>query len=214
MAARLLELSKMYGLASREMSLVAVVNRQADLPGELPKTLVVPVGMPQDTAFQAYFGGPNSTIDLSACMASLFSAPIVPEARSKAAPARFSGGPLYSLKSRASTTDVWAGNADLVDLAAMLEPDGGMPGDDLGARAGRTIAAVLAFGAGGHTLSTGAFRLHVTRLVGFLKSVSVMSEREAPPDCKGDRCRLSGQSSAGPLVCPCPRFRYRVETNR
>jgi hypothetical protein len=54
-AARLLELSRTYGLASREMSLVAVVTRPGDRPGNLPETRVVPVGMAQDTAFGAYF---------------------------------------------------------------------------------------------------------------------------------------------------------------
>jgi len=54
-AARLLSLSETYGLTSREMSLVSVVTRAGDRPGELPETHVVPVGMPQDTAFGAYF---------------------------------------------------------------------------------------------------------------------------------------------------------------
>jgi len=53
-----------------------------------------------------------------------------------------------------------------------------MPGDSPGVRAGRTIAAVLAFVAHGHTLTLGAFRLHVTRLVGFLKSLRVASDME------------------------------------
>jgi len=61
----------------------------------------------------------------------------------------------------------------------MLEPDGGMPGDNPGMRAGRTMAAVLAFVTAGNTLTMGAFRLRVTRLVGFLKSLSVASEKEA-----------------------------------
>ena len=178
-AARLLELSKMYGLASREMSLVAVVRRLGDRPGELPETRVVPVGMPEDTSFKAYFRGPADQIHLSAHWAAPFSASMVPDAPCKAAPPQFSPAPLYSLRPRASTADITASNADLVDLAAMLEPDGGMPGDNLGARAGRTIAAVLAFVAGGHTLTMGAFRLHVTRLAGFLKSLSLASESEA-----------------------------------
>jgi Ca-activated chloride channel family protein len=54
-AARLLSLSETYGLASREMSLVSVVTRPGDRPGELPETHLVPVGMPQDTAFGSYF---------------------------------------------------------------------------------------------------------------------------------------------------------------
>ena len=48
-------LSAAYGLASRRMALVAVVERAGDREGDVPKTVVVPVGMPQDTAFDAYF---------------------------------------------------------------------------------------------------------------------------------------------------------------
>src|SRR6185437_1571287 len=53
---RLLELSERYGLTSSEMSLVAVVERANDQAGDVPKTKLVPVGMPQDTAFGSYFG--------------------------------------------------------------------------------------------------------------------------------------------------------------
>ncbi len=53
---QLIHLSKGYGLASSEMSLVAVVERTSDEPGELPKTKIVPVGMPQGTEFRSYFG--------------------------------------------------------------------------------------------------------------------------------------------------------------
>ncbi len=53
---QLIQLSKRYGLASSEMSLVAVVERMSDEPGELPRTKVVPVGMPQGTEFRSYFG--------------------------------------------------------------------------------------------------------------------------------------------------------------
>jgi len=57
-AARLRDLSQTFGLASREMSLVAVVKRAGDRPGQLPETRIVPVGMPQDTRFGAYFHAP------------------------------------------------------------------------------------------------------------------------------------------------------------
>jgi hypothetical protein len=53
---RLLELSKCYGLTSSEVSLVAVVERADDQAGDVPKTKIVPVGMPQDTEFGSYFG--------------------------------------------------------------------------------------------------------------------------------------------------------------
>jgi hypothetical protein len=56
-AGRLAELSRVYGLASREMSLVAVVSRKGDQAGELPETRVVPLGVPQQVEFTACFGG-------------------------------------------------------------------------------------------------------------------------------------------------------------
>ena len=65
-----------------------------------------------------------------------------------------------------------------MDLAAQLEPDGGMPGKTVSVRAGRTIAALLAFVAAGHTTTSGAFRSHVARLVEFLKSAADVSARE------------------------------------
>jgi Ca-activated chloride channel homolog len=170
-AARLLELSRTFGLASREMSLVAVVKRAGDRPGELPETRVVPVGMPQDVEMSAYLR-PDPKIAYALSPA----APTVCAALNlfDAAAGEGSGGRLLSRQRSKSTPKV-----DLVDLAAMLEPDGGMPGDSPEMRAGRSIAAVLAFVAEGHTRTSGAFRLHVTRLVGFLKSLTAASDVEA-----------------------------------
>ena len=69
-AARLRELSQRYELASREMSLVAVVKRSGDSPGQLPETRVVPVGMPQDTHFGAYFYGRRMLVTAESSRAS------------------------------------------------------------------------------------------------------------------------------------------------
>jgi hypothetical protein len=71
-----------------------------------------------------------------------------------------------------------SGDPGLIDLAAMLEPDGGMPGDTDESRATRTIAAVLAFAAEGHTIAAGAFRRHVGRLLAYLKSLQTASGQE------------------------------------
>jgi hypothetical protein len=54
-AAKLEEVSRAYGLASRVMALVAVHIRPADDASQTPVTRVVPVGMPEDTAFESYF---------------------------------------------------------------------------------------------------------------------------------------------------------------
>ncbi|MBN2505315.1 MAG: hypothetical protein JXQ71_01335 [Verrucomicrobia bacterium] len=61
------------------------------------------------------------------------------------------------------------GPADtLVELAAQLEPDGGMPGATAGERVLRSVVALLCFLSQGHTAAAGIFRAHVGRLVAFL----------------------------------------------
>jgi hypothetical protein len=104
-AIRLLALSRTYGLASREMSLVAVVTRPGDHPAELPETQVVPVGMAQDTEFEAYFqkqgiaarpplysaASPAVDIDLSAYRSA---------AAREAKPAFSRSGPVFSLRTK------------------------------------------------------------------------------------------------------------------
>ena len=84
-AARLRELSQTYGLASREMSLVAVVKRAGDRPGELPETRVVPVGMAQDTAFGAYFGQMSVVPTGAAMMTAICPTPMQPGATGRIA---------------------------------------------------------------------------------------------------------------------------------
>jgi len=197
-AARLIELSREYGLASREMSLVAVVKRAGDRPGELPETRVVPVGMPQDTQFGAYFkpaatGGFAVPAPMQAMPPSF---PYVPPPGSPPpAPARpmpmmaastppvgAAGAPgmftrfVRSLHLKTehapAAQQVESDDDKLLDMAAQLEPDGGMPGKDFEERLARTVAAVLAFVAAGHTLASGAFRSHVGRLVDFLRKAN------------------------------------------
>jgi Ca-activated chloride channel family protein len=166
-ASRLLALSQAYGLASREMSLVAVVKRAGDRPGELPVTRVVPVGLPQDVSFGAYFAG-----QLSIAPAGAPAACCAPRS-----PVNALFGPMDKVHAR-QPEEPLSDDDLLLDLASQLEPDGGMPGRDDSERAARSVAAVLAFVAAGHTLSTGAFRSHLARLVAFLKSVRGLSVQE------------------------------------
>ena len=206
MAARLLALSQTYGLASREMSLVAVVTRPGDRPGELPETRVVPVGMAQDTAFGAYFGGQTlAGVDRTSFMA--------------ASPVRWLRRPRRALRVRLVKPDhVGAAFARplqeavlqpkggrryprarparrttaediLLDLASRMDSDGGMPGKNPESRAIATVIALLAFLSQGHTPTGGAFRSHVARLVSFLKSLTGLSSHQR---------RLSPQSSNWP----------------
>ncbi len=156
---RLEALSREYGLASQAMALVAVVERPGDRPGEPPQTLVVPVGLPQDMEFGGVFGTPIAAIT---CKASLFS--------------RRSWAPVTA-RTRMEMVDVArrsvarAMEDHLVMLAARLEPDGGMPGADAGERILATLVALLAFAAEGNTLSSGAFRAHMGRMVDYLEAV-------------------------------------------
>jgi hypothetical protein len=179
-ANRLLALSQTYGLASREMSLVAVVTRPGDRPGELPEARVVPVGMPQDIDFSAYFArkvGPGEMV--YSLTKDIF------RAGPRAAPS-FSRSPLFNrsildevleppeCKVRPAETaeDI------LLDLALRMESDGGMPGDNSESRAIDTIVAVLAFVSHGHAPGGGAFRSHVARLVSYLKSLTGLSSQQ------------------------------------
>jgi hypothetical protein len=191
-AARLADLSQTYGLASREMSLVAVVKRSGDRPGELPDTRVVPVGMAQDVPFGAYFDA-----GVAACASAVF-APVQPSAPAPRAKKRFA---LFDsvMPAEASLNidylkeDVSGSVDNLVSLAGMLEPDGGMPGKTMEFRTARSIALLLAFVAAGHTQTAGVFRAHVQRLVDFLKSLNLSAG-----EIEAVRSALGGTVPAAP----------------
>ena len=55
------------------------------------------------------------------------------------------------------------------DLAARIEPDGGMPGRRFEDRIEASVDALREFLDQGHTSNSGAFRAHVARLAEFLK---------------------------------------------
>jgi hypothetical protein len=203
-AMRLRELSQIYGLASREMSLIAVVKRDGDRPGELPETRVVPVGMPQDTHFSAYFPAPvMAGMPTGAPMLAQYAMSADPAMPAPPAPA--SGRKLFGLFDLGRTeppappvpppppvTKVRVGaqkprrtqpvpstpEDSLLELAAALDSDGGMPGKDADTRAALSAVAVLAFLANGHTLSMGAFRSHVGRLFHFLESLGPLDREK------------------------------------
>jgi hypothetical protein len=184
-AAQLLALSQTYGLASREMSLVAVVKRAGDRPGQLPETRVVPVGMAQDTAFRAYFlSQAGEAMDAMPADASGFLAAMAPASIERAR--RGTAMEFTTLFSRGDAVGKF-GNASrraetaediLLELASRIDSDGGMPGKNSESRAGATVIAVLAFLSQGHTPTIGAFRSHVARLVSFLQSLTGLSSHQ------------------------------------
>lgn len=139
------KLSAKYGLASRAMSLVAVVKRRGDVAGNVPKTLIVPVGMPQDTVFGAYF---ECEMKINPHPSGVLCEALV----------------LPSQYETESTDDL------LLQLAGCIEPDGGMPGKDDEERWIATAIALFCFLAEGHTARSGTFRAHVKKLIAFLKA--------------------------------------------
>ncbi len=150
-----------YGLADETMSLVAVIRREGDKPGELPKTVVVPVGMPQDMDMGLKY---QSQAMFATCAAPPPSpAPSQAPAMSLLAALR----PKLRLPESAQPSEP----ANLpIELASLIEPDGGMPGKSIDQRIERTIAAVLFFEREGSTEKSGPFRAHVKRLYAFLRS--------------------------------------------
>jgi Ca-activated chloride channel homolog len=171
-------LSQEYGLASRQMALVAIVQREGDQSGQLPETRVVPVGMPQDVSFESYFSKPPAsalyglrTLKMAASRSDMMEM----EEFRRASPMRSIEDaeasldiPCYLRRQPEAGTD---GNTELLlELASRIEPDGGMPGPTDEQRILATLLTLLFFVSEGHTIRSGAFRSHVQRLITFLKS--------------------------------------------
>ena len=162
---KLEETSLEYGLASRAMALVAIVERQGDDASQVPTTRVVPLGMPEDVAFKSYFraaSGPPGAAGLAACD---FVAPCPPQYRLGGIRYAFMGMPRSCMAPESPNTV----EDRLVDFAVGLRPDGGLPGQTDGERVVRTLILLVAFLAFGSTSRNGPFRLHVQRMISFLK---------------------------------------------
>jgi Ca-activated chloride channel homolog len=198
-AARLLVLSQTYGLASREMSLVAVVTRPGDRTGELPETRVVPVGMAEDTPFGAYFAMSAGTGILARPAARhSFDAPLSLESRIG----------LFSLVKQRDLGDILGTQTSvsetdddiLLDLASRIESDGGMSGENPESRAIASVVTLLAFLSQGHTDSSGAFRSHVARLMAFLESLNGLSRNQQQVVAAVIQLASEGTAPAGEWV--------------
>jgi len=172
--AQLLEhLSREYGLASRCMALVAVVQRVGDKAEDLPETRVVPVGMPQDTAFSAYFAGHFAPADACLCPApeAFFAVRPCPVEASGLRPRVAHDRDRYLIQHN-TAEDV------LLELAARIQPDGGLPGKENEDRVIATLVAVLLYVAEGHTTQEGTFMPHVRRLLSYLAGADISAFNE------------------------------------
>ena len=198
-------LSLKYGLACQVTSLVAVVKRRGDQSTVIPKTMVVPVGMPGQTSFDAYFATfGSSQVDRSALVSMesslrgymMTSSPQISKSSDRDRLSRMDAvddclsvdaghfaslreGSLFGLFSRQESDDPEPVDL-LVQLAGQIEPDGGMPGGNSDERWIATALTLLAMLSEGHTAQAGVFRLHVARLLGFLRTAT-------PPDAASPR---------------------------
>ncbi len=180
---RIQRLSEEFQLASRRMALVAVVRREGDRAGTLPTTHIVPVGIPEDVAFDSYFGTlREGYVDR---MPMVLSSPVVASGLSLdfmlGEPTSESPAPRFSrigrlLSSSRPRHDELAEppleeTEFLLELATLIEPDGGMAGDNLTERLQRTLLTLLCFRAEENIHRSGIFKKHVERLMNFIQDL-------------------------------------------
>lgn len=163
------QLSEQYGLASREMSLVAVLERHGDVPGQVPHTTVIPVGLPEAMEMDGVFAAPTASMAICA-------APPPPPSRTR----QFLRNARYDYAAPSSLDPV-------VELAATIEDDGGMPGKDLPERIENSLAALEAFAAAGT-----AFRPHARRVAAFLRSLQLTEDQAARMEAAEEEAALRG----------------------
>lgn len=163
-------MSQEYGLASRVMALVAVVERAADQPGLPPLTQVIPVGMPEGTEFESYFVDSSIAFRGPQFCIVAKNPPDLSLAEDGASRHVLRRALLYRKLPASDATDA------LLEIASHLEPDGGAPGNDAEDRALKTACALLLFLSQGHTPTAGAFRVHVERMAKFLETLDVRQE--------------------------------------
>jgi len=179
---QLLKLSQEYGLASSEMSLVAVVKRSGDVAGEIPKTQIVSVGLPagmeMDLALPAMVGSAarrTGAYSVEAFRGTLLGTqPAVPQSASASSLSNLvrkllhRAAPQPPIAVPQTPAPVLSADDVLMSLAGMLEPDGGMPGKTSQIRIAHSLAALLCFVSQGSASGSGPFRVHIARLLNYL----------------------------------------------
>jgi len=160
---RLVSLSRTFGLASRAMALVAVVEREGDRPGELPVTRVVPVGLPEGMRPEGVFELP-----VVACYERLLREAEIGCLSQLASPDFFIAEAHDALDRESFDFEYEVRPDPLLELLTHLEPDGGASGDTPEERILATVLTLLAAAAEGSTERRGPYRAHIIRMLSFL----------------------------------------------
>lgn len=167
--------SKKYGLASRTMGLVAVIKRKDKKRYGLPETRIVPVGMPEDVEWGAYFENIPARKNVKAF--DKIAAPnvlAVPKPRKRIHSIKRSCPPqvLNCCSINLNEIICESGNdvfEDKYDLLSQLQPDGGMPGTDEEDRVKNTILVLFKLLDNRGSADFGALRLHLRKMLRFLR---------------------------------------------
>ena len=202
------------------------VKRASDVAGELPKTKIVPVGIPIEdelflgslgssmfVEFDKGVGAGSSDLASSWAMTDDFSG--TSEELSS-----LSNGVMFlqqSLDLRKSSSRFSKNSFDtsedvLIALAGWLEPDGGMPGNNEEMRIANSLIALLSFVAQGSTREGGPFRVHVERLLRYLNSDRIKRLASSQADLVSRTLEhiISGRSVKGDWLVVARKL---VETN-
>jgi Ca-activated chloride channel family protein len=189
---KLMDLGREYGLANRSLALVAVVTRAGDRAGVVPQTKIVPVGMPDGTSFDAYFGHQPSPMVTKFCMkpssGTMFSRKLA-----MAAP------PVSCCREPDQNDvdeDILHGRANdlrrdreglLVELTGRIQSDGGMPGADTQDRIVASALVLLALLEAAASGQERIFSAHISRMIRFLGS---QVSRVPTEEMESTICRL------------------------
>jgi Ca-activated chloride channel family protein len=156
---KLLETSMEYGLASRAASLVAVIKRKDDMKGDIPRTVVVPVGVPQDLDFNSYTS--RTTIKAGGKMSTI-------AMRAKPPTGLDMSYSLLKSETMAEPEEEETEADLLVEYAALIQPDGGMPGTDIEERIMNSLLFILEITQREPEVVE-AFQIHLNRLKKFIE---------------------------------------------
>jgi Ca-activated chloride channel homolog len=190
--AKLENLSREYGLASRAMALVAVIERPGDDASKVPLTRVVPVGLAQDVTFEGYVGAAGGSGVLAARLCCLELSDLSEDEPTAGSIRKcsdvdtgFFRQARYARIGADSPSTTWgtvlrgqsgdSGTTGPVDLDDLLisqfaqNENGGLPGPTDELRLVRSLAALLVLGLLGHNRQSGPFRVFFPSLVAFVR---------------------------------------------
>lgn len=160
-----------YGLASRAMGLVAVIKRTGDKNNDMPVTKVVPVGMPENVEWGAYFQDTMIPTRVMLKPAVLQNIAMIPRVGMKI----MSDKKLKELSFVKKYSEIHEED-EIFELAAKIEIDGGMPGKDEESRIQSSIIVLLKFIEQGSDINKGPLSLHIRKLVSFLSQFADKNE--------------------------------------